>query len=157
MFVYFITQSEIEENGYLQIKIGKTKQQIEKRISQLQTGNSSPLKLMGWICTKNYNQVESKLHKKYKTSNIQGEWFWLSSKSVLDELKSHGIESYLALQDNFYEIYSYDNNGIPEYASPWEWSDINVEDFCPKCGCSCGLTYNENYGGDRCLKCGIID
>ncbi|MDP9573896.1 UNVERIFIED_ORG: hypothetical protein J2W66_004399 [Agrobacterium larrymoorei] len=45
MLVYFIGE---EDSGFCRIKIGVAKD-IEKRRSNLQTGNPSEIRLLGWI------------------------------------------------------------------------------------------------------------
>jgi len=32
---------------------------------------------------------------------------------------------------------------------------LDISEFCPECGSGLGLSYNENYGGERCLQCGF--
>jgi T5orf172 domain len=155
MPVYFIAENENDDYNSLRVKIGHSKD-IQVRMRALQTGSPYDLKLMGWIESEDAIGLESELHKRYSKKHIRLEWFRLEPEDVLGELKSHGICAYIATEENTFEIVSRDKDGVPEYFGPWKWSQVEDSEFCPKCGCSCGLHYNENYGTDRCLKCGII-
>ncbi|WP_177420199.1 GIY-YIG nuclease family protein [endosymbiont of Lamellibrachia barhami] len=155
MPVYFIAENENANFDHLRVKIGVSIQ-IDKRVSQLQTGSPYELKLMGWIECENDKSLEDKLHTKYKKKHAHREWFNLSASDVLEELRQHLTHAYIAVNDNAFEVVSLDQDGLPEYVGAWQWTDIEHEEFCPQCGWGGGLSYNENYGGDRCLKCGII-
>ena len=155
MPVYFIAENENDDHNSLRVKIGRSRD-INVRLRALQTGSPYELKLMGWIESGNDKGLESELHERYSEQHIHLEWFYLDPEDVLEELKSHGISAYIATEKNTFEIMSRDKDGVPEYYGPWKWADVEDSEFCPKCGCSCGLHYNENYGTDRCLKCGII-
>ncbi len=156
MPVYFIAENENKNYDALRIKIGISKN-VSKRLSQLQTGSPYKLKLMGWIESNNDKALERELHKKYSNYNSHLEWFNLSSCRVLEELKNHSTDSYISVNENAFEIVSHDRDGIPEFLGAWQWTDVEYDEFCPSCGWGGGLDYNENYGGERCLKCGIID
>jgi hypothetical protein len=155
MPVYFIAENENDDYGSLRVKIGRTGD-MQVRLRALQTGSPYELKLMGWIESDNDALLEQKLHQKYSTSRIRLEWFKLDPADVFVELRSHGIFAYIATEENTFEIEAWDKDGVPEYHGPWKWGDVEDSEFCPKCGCGCGLQYNENYGGERCLLCGII-
>lgn len=147
--IYFIIENEDLIDPL--IKIGFSNEP-SNRLRQLQTGNPRILALMGWInADKTY---EKRLHEKYHDRNTSGEWFKIHPTDVLEELKNAGTNGFLARQKNIGDFLGCDQDGIPEYLGPWEWSDIDFSEFCPECGCSCGLDYNENYGGERCLNCG---
>lgn len=66
--IYFITDT-------INIKIGYTKNSIEKRLKQLQTSNSNNLYVLGWI--DGDIDFEKKLHRQFGSSRIRsnGEWF----------------------------------------------------------------------------------
>jgi hypothetical protein len=71
-FVYCI----FDENSNA-VKIGKANN-IDERLTDLQTGNSNSLKLIGHVECKSESQsfwLEKKLHKKFKHLLIRGEWF----------------------------------------------------------------------------------
>ena len=73
-YVYLIIA---EEFGYYKIGISKHPQ---KRVCQLNTGNSSKLKLINSYKTEFASKIESALHMKYSYLNKEGEWFELSLK-----------------------------------------------------------------------------
>ena len=155
MPVYFIAENENDDHNSLRVKIGRSRD-IQVRLRTLQTGSPYDLKLMGWIESDDDKQLELTLHERYSDQRIRLEWFYLQPEDVLNEMKSHGICAYIATEENTFEIMSRDKDGVPEYYGPWKWGGVDDSEFCPKCGCSCGPQYNENYGTDRCLKCGII-
>ena len=67
-YVYFI---QADENG--PIKIGFTTDDPKRRLSQLQTGNASSLKLLGAI--KGTSARERQFHVTLSEWRLQGEWF----------------------------------------------------------------------------------
>lgn len=78
-YVYLIGE-ENEENKY---KIGSTKcKDINKRLKQLQTGNSNPLYIKAYYETSKPFRLESMLHNKFKAYNVIGEWFELNDENV---------------------------------------------------------------------------
>ena len=82
--VYLIL--ETNQYGDETHKIGVTKRNITKRISELQTGNPNQLILLSSYETKHYKQLEKWLHRKfscYKT-NANNEWFYLPNETVLN-------------------------------------------------------------------------
>jgi hypothetical protein len=68
-YVYLIWQ---ENTSFY--KIGCTNN-INKRLSMLQTSHSSKLHLLGTIETEEHVRKEGYLHNKYKNHHIKGEWF----------------------------------------------------------------------------------
>ena len=155
MPVYFIAENENDDHWSLRVKIGRSGD-ILVRLRALQTGSPYDLKLMGWIEDDDEKGLERRLHRRYADRRIRLEWFELQPEDVLRELKSHGVCAFIATEENAFEIASRDKDGVPEYCGPWKWGDVDDSEFCPKCGCGCGLQYNENYGTERCLICGII-
>jgi len=153
--VYFIAENENSNYANLRVKIGISGK-IDRRIRELQTGSPYELKLMGWIESNNDKELEDELHEKYAKKHTHLEWFNLGVSDVLEELKSHSTNAYIAVNSNAFEVVALDHDGLPEYVGAWQWADIEYEEFCPLCGWGGGLSYNENYGGDRCLKCGIV-
>lgn len=157
MTIYFI--AELSEDNLidpLRIKIGRSID-VQRRMSNLQTGNPDELALMGVINTHNIAEdkvVEKGLHDKYGSNRLTREWFLLSSGDVINALKAHSSNAFITVGSDPFEIISYDRDAIPEFASPWAWGDIEIWDFCPCCGWAGGWSYNENYGGERCLSCG---
>ena len=78
----------MKENVYLItdglfFKIGKTRKDVEKRLKELQTGNSSNLQLIDSIKVKNASKVESIMHRMYKHRQQINEWFDL----IIDDVK----------------------------------------------------------------------
>lgn len=98
-YVYLIGEIG-NENRF---KIGSTKcKDVNKRLKQLQTGNSKELYIKQSFETTHPFKLEKMLHNRFKSSNIIGEWFELSKgdvatfKTVCESLQ-HIIDS---LKDN---------------------------------------------------------
>ncbi len=155
MSVYFIAENESDNYDNLRIKIGIS-EEVNRRLKQLQTGSPYELKLMGWIEPENDRALEKELHTKYSKERTHGEWFDLGVCEVLEELREHTTDAYISVNSNAFEIASFDRDGIPENVGAWQWTEVEYEKFCPNCGWGGGLDYNENYGGERCLTCGVI-
>lgn len=68
-FVYLI--KSLESSTY---KIGVSKSP-ERRLIQIQTGNSEQLQMVAKYPSENYRQIESYFHRKYEYLNTVGEWF----------------------------------------------------------------------------------
>ena len=68
------------------VKIGITKENVEKRIKQLQTGSPNELVLLNKYKSKNYKKIERFLHKKYNKYSTDGgkEWFELPSDAIIN-------------------------------------------------------------------------
>ncbi|NYS79489.1 MULTISPECIES: GIY-YIG nuclease family protein [Halomonadaceae] len=156
MPVYFIAENENGNYGNLRVKIGISAN-VERRIGQLRTGSPYKLKLMGWIKPDDDRTLEKLLHQKYAPVNAHGEWFALDASNVFEELKRHSTSSFIATNENAFEIVSHDQDGVPEYLGSWQWGDAEIDEFCPSCGWGGGMDYNENYGGMRCLNCGLME
>jgi hypothetical protein len=78
-YVYLIGEIG-NENRF---KIGATKcKDINKRLKQLQTGNSEGLYIKESFETTRPFKLETMLHNRFKTSNLIGEWFELSKDDV---------------------------------------------------------------------------
>lgn len=71
-YVYLIQSLE---NSYYKIGISKNPQ---RRIKQLQTGNSSKLKLIEIYPSHHANVIEKTLQRRYSHLRKEGEWFDLS-------------------------------------------------------------------------------
>lgn len=74
----------INESGTDNYKIGLTKNQISKRKSQLQTGNSNDLNLIKSFETKYPARLEKLLHMRYANKRGIGEWFILEPNDVFE-------------------------------------------------------------------------
>ena len=80
-WVYLIGEADIPNH----FKIGSTRaENIEKRIKQLQTGNSSPLYLHDSFQTSQPFKLEKMLHNRFKSCNMINEWFDLNKEDVRD-------------------------------------------------------------------------
>ena len=82
-YVYLIV--EVDEFGNEKYKIGVTKNNPEKRLSKLKTGNSNQLDILKVYRSKNYKKIERFLHRKYSNqrSISKNEFFHLSSDQVI--------------------------------------------------------------------------
>jgi predicted GIY-YIG superfamily endonuclease len=69
------------EDGYYKIGISK---HPSKRIEELNTGNSSSLKLVEAYKSEHANQIEKILQRKYSFFRKNGEWFDLSLNVEID-------------------------------------------------------------------------
>lgn len=142
------------------IKIGFSLN-VRSRVGQLQTGNPKRLALMGEIRGDDAREgraLEKSLHRQFSASRSElGEWFFIEPQEVIDTLRKYAPHSYIAVGQDAFEIVSYDSDAVPEYVSPWNWGDIELCEFCPACGWAGGWTYNENWGGEFCLKCGASE
>ena len=65
-------------------KVGMTKGTIEKRINELQTGNSTELHITNWHNTNYPSRVEKMLHSKFKIYHLHGEWFKLPNDIIFN-------------------------------------------------------------------------
>lgn len=78
-YVYLI--GEIGKEG--RYKIGSTKaKDVNKRLKQLQTGNSSELFIKESYKTEHPFKLEKMLHNHFKSSSLIGEWFELSESDT---------------------------------------------------------------------------
>ncbi len=82
-YVYFIKYYASNS-----IKIGKSIN-ILNRLSQLKTGFSDDIFLIGYIYTQDYNDLEKTLHNKYINSRVSGEWFDIDVSLCLDTINKH--------------------------------------------------------------------
>jgi len=76
MYVY-----AIQEKYSKRIKIGISRNP-EERIKQLNTGNPEPLTLIDKKLAPNKFKDEQKIHNKFNTSRLNGEWFSLDNKQI---------------------------------------------------------------------------
>lgn len=106
-WIYLMCQVDII--GKELYKIGISKNDPEKRVKSLQTGNPNKILLLKKYKSPNYHKIERWLHRKFfivKTRS-NGEWFNLTTdqaNSFLTECRS--IEStinYLLLENPFYK------------------------------------------------------
>lgn len=90
-YVYLIECNDNYETIY---KIGYTKNNPTNRIKQLQTGNSSVLKLVTYYQSEYSLALESMLHNHFSSKKIKNEWFRLDLLDVVNfKIKCTEIES----------------------------------------------------------------
>lgn len=89
MPVYFIGE---EDKGYCCSKIGVAKD-IEKRRRNLQTGNPSTIRLLGWINTAESSKLERHLHGFFAATRVRGEWFAIKMQSLNILAFGNGVTS----------------------------------------------------------------
>jgi len=99
-FVYLIQSLE---NSYYKIGISK---HPKKRIKELQTGNSSELKLVEAYQSEFANQIEKTLQRRYSHLRKEGEWFDMgisNEVSFIEECrKIEETLSFLKKNDNVF-------------------------------------------------------
>ena len=78
-FVYLICNPD--QNCY---KIGVTRNLAQKRLKQLQTGNSSKLHIVYSVYSEYPFRLESMLHKTFDSKRSEGEWFNLDQNDVIN-------------------------------------------------------------------------
>lgn len=148
MPVYFVAEKTNEV-----IKIGVSTH-IQRRLGQLQTANANELELMGWIVSNDDYLTEKMLHRKYGSQRERGEWFSISQDDVLRELTlAHG---FIPKNENAFEIFGYDKDGIPEYVGVCTWCNFEYYECCPFCGCFCGMHFNEAMSMYHCINCDTL-
>lgn len=82
-YVYLIG----EEGNNEHFKIGSTKaKDVNKRLKQLQTGNSAALYIKEAFETEYPFKLEKMLHNRFKSCSLIGEWFELP-KDVVEDFK----------------------------------------------------------------------
>ena len=97
-YIYLIMESSDEEK----YKIGRTNQNIEERMRNLQTGNPNELTLISYYETKYPIMLEKMLHIKFKSKNILNEWFDLSIDEIskFQETCKSLEETILSMKEN---------------------------------------------------------
>jgi len=80
-YVYFIIT---ENHNY--IKIGITKKSVERRLSNIQSGNMYKLKILGYLPSDNPKKLEKKLHKHFLKFRMEGEWFNIPESKLYEVL-----------------------------------------------------------------------
>jgi len=65
-------------------KIGFSERKIEKRIKELQTGSHSEIRVVQEYETDNARQVETIMHRFFRSKRISGEWFELTLDEAAD-------------------------------------------------------------------------
>jgi len=82
-YVYLIC--EVDSYGGEKYKIGETKNDPEKRLKGLKTGNSNEVFVLKKYESENYKRIERWLHKKYSSQKTlsKNEFFYLSPDQVI--------------------------------------------------------------------------
>jgi hypothetical protein len=159
MSVYFILE---EDTAGRRMKIGRAKN-ITARRRALQTGNSRPLKLVGWIAADDDKAFEARLHAKYAERNTRKdggnsskEWFHLEPADILDDLMRARDTGFVAKNIDAFEIVGYDKDAVPEHRGVWDWASLELEECCPFCGCFCGMYFQEASWMYHCINCDTL-
>lgn len=98
-FIYLINKENTRD-----YKIGITKNNVEKRLKQLQTGSSSLLLLINTFESVFYKQIEKLLHRHHLKNHVHGEWFEMDDDVVFSfkDLCIKYEEITKSVQDNYY-------------------------------------------------------
>jgi hypothetical protein len=78
-YVYLLA----EMGDKLRYKIGITKNNVEKRVKQLRTGNSDDIMIIHRYHSLNYKKIERMLHTKFKNDRLHLEWFTMTDEQVM--------------------------------------------------------------------------
>lgn len=78
--VYFIKAGE-------HYKIGVTSKNLKDRIKFLQTGNPYPIEIIAHWVSRNYKELETKLHNRFKDKALVGEWFGFNESEVQEVIE----------------------------------------------------------------------
>jgi hypothetical protein len=83
-YVYLLL--EVDKYGYERHKIGFSKNDPNKRLKSLSTGNSNQISLLKFYQSPNYKKIEKWLHKKFnhKRTEANNEWFQLDNDDVIN-------------------------------------------------------------------------
>ena len=86
-YVYLIC--EVDSYGGEKYKIGETKNDPEKRLKTLKTGNPNEIFVLLKYYSENYKKIERWLHKKYFAQKTisKNEFFYLSNEQVISFLE----------------------------------------------------------------------
>ena len=93
-------------NGEKLYKIGFTRRTPDQRIKEFQTGNASEFTIVNTFQSNWGTKIEARLHKIYKSSKINGEWFQLNDEQVKSfnnecQLIHDGLET-ISTQNTYY-------------------------------------------------------
>lgn len=61
-----------------------TKNKIEKRVAELQTGNPNEIWVHSYYETQHPLKIEKMMHGRHASSNVKNEWFDLSVSEVIN-------------------------------------------------------------------------
>lgn len=88
--IYFIS------NGQGAIKIGRTGSSLASRVAACQTGSPHELYVVAAIEDGDFAKTERKLHRKYESLHIRGEWFSMDDATAIAIAKSMGGREWTA-------------------------------------------------------------
>jgi len=136
----------LKYNDINDYKIGKSHDAVN-RVSELQTGNSTPLKLIASFKTYDYTLLEKILHNTFKNNNILREWFKFEPQ-ILHEVLSIMYNACVKVnkESDFYEE-PIINNIIKNNLS-YKNSQGKTEHKCN----DCGKIFNQKCNYERHLK-----
>lgn len=106
-YVYLLL--EVDKDGNERHKIGYSKNHPDKRVKQLQTGNSNVISLMKSYETNNYIKLEKWLHGNFhlQKTEADNEWFTLTDDQVTSFIeeckKADEIISFMKENNPFYK------------------------------------------------------
>jgi len=98
----------LEEMGdNLRYKIGFTKNDIEKRVKPLRTGNSDDIMIIKQYRSENYVKIEGMLHRQFADKHHRLEWFTMTDDEVANFLieakKADELIDFLKKNNPFYK------------------------------------------------------
>jgi translation elongation factor P/translation initiation factor 5A len=96
-----------EDTGYFKIGVSK---HPNKRIKELQTGNSSVLSIVTTYSSDNAYKIEKTLHRRYSYLRKDGEWFDFTD--ILNEIEEEFNTNSKQLDENFKFLVKNGNNFI---------------------------------------------
>jgi len=97
-FVYILSNSD---NGYLKIGVSNN---VDKRISQLQTGSWAELSVeyRSMVCSNSFD-IESTVHEKLRSKRVRGEWYDVSISDAISLIESEDHQLRTPLLKAYYE------------------------------------------------------
>ena len=97
-FVYILSNSD---NGYLKIGVSSN---VDKRISQLQTGSWAELSVeyKSMVCSNSFD-IESNIHEKLKDKRVRGEWYDVSMSDAISLVESENHQLRTPLLKAYYQ------------------------------------------------------
>lgn len=95
--VYFF-----KHTGLSPVKIGYTNNVSPiNRFNQFKTYAPFGAEIIGFIQTEDAKEIETKLHKKYYTVRLDGEWFEISEKQIKTEIDFYTSKEDIKLRNDF--------------------------------------------------------
>lgn len=86
-YIYLIETYQ-DDYGYV-YKIGRTKNKVNDRLITLECGNPNEMRLIcSYESSIRLSTLEARIHKRYSSKRIKGEWFNLSKDEVTEFLET---------------------------------------------------------------------